>query len=177
MRQTALGDSLSKFSSAQVLRIRLPLGSRILDMPCGSGRHARWLASLGYAVVGVDLDARILANAKKQSFAFQQSIQWLLADIEQPLPFMHGSFDLALVVHYVSDAVLERARNALRPGGYLVFETFDARGENWRALPLAQSMSTALARGFETLVFRERIVGPGANRAVVRAVARRTPNS
>jgi len=144
-------------------------------MPCGSGRHTRWLASLGYAVVGVDNDARILANAKQQSSAFEASIQWLLADIERPLPFVHGSFDLALVVHYVSDSVLERVRNALRPGGYLVFETFDARGENWRALPVSQSMSTALTRGFETLDVRERIVGPGANRAVVRALARRTP--
>lgn len=145
-------------------------------MPCGSGRHARWLASLGYAVVGVDKDAHILASAKEQSSAFKGSIQWILADIERPLPFLPESFDLALVVHYVSGVVLERARSALRPGGYLVFETFDARGENWRTLPPARTISIELDRGFETLVIRERTVGPQASRAVVHALARRPPN-
>jgi 2-polyprenyl-3-methyl-5-hydroxy-6-metoxy-1,4-benzoquinol methylase len=39
----------------------IPAGGRVLDVACGSGRHARPLAQLGFQVIGVDRDADAIA--------------------------------------------------------------------------------------------------------------------
>ena len=44
----------------------LPVGARILDVPCGQGRHAHLLAEAGYDVQGVDLSRDLLALAVKR---------------------------------------------------------------------------------------------------------------
>ena len=40
----------------------LPAGARALDLACGRGRHARWLAARGCEVLAVDRDAEALAS-------------------------------------------------------------------------------------------------------------------
>jgi len=42
----------------------LPSGSRVLDVPCGQGRHAHLLAEAGFLVDGVDLSPQLLARAR-----------------------------------------------------------------------------------------------------------------
>ena len=42
----------------------LPAFRRVLDVPCGTGRHAAALGARGYAVVGVDLDPDVVAEAR-----------------------------------------------------------------------------------------------------------------
>lgn len=42
----------------------VPLGSRVLELGCGPGRHALGSATLGYKVVGVDVDPRIVEQAR-----------------------------------------------------------------------------------------------------------------
>src|ERR1041385_3961471 len=44
----------------------LPSGARILDVPCGQGRHAHLLAEAGFLVDGVDLSATLLARARER---------------------------------------------------------------------------------------------------------------
>jgi ubiquinone/menaquinone biosynthesis C-methylase UbiE len=48
-----------------VRALGLRRGERILDVPCGFGRHARMLAARGMEVVGVDLSAAMLAEARR----------------------------------------------------------------------------------------------------------------
>ncbi len=52
-----------------VEELALPIGSRILDMGCGTGRHSVELARRGYRIVGVDLSAGMLAEARKAAEA------------------------------------------------------------------------------------------------------------
>ena len=47
----------------------VPPGSRILELGCGPGRHAIGAATLGYQVVGIDLDPRIVAQAQANAAA------------------------------------------------------------------------------------------------------------
>src|SRR5262249_32186702 len=49
-----------------VRSLRLPAGARILDVPCGYGRHAAELARLGFRVVGVDLSRAMIAEARRR---------------------------------------------------------------------------------------------------------------
>ena len=72
----------------------LPLGSHILDVPCGGGRLALELSDRGYQVTGVDLSAPLLQDAQDQADARGLSVDWRQGDMRQ-LPWT-GEFDGAL---------------------------------------------------------------------------------
>ncbi|MBC7790024.1 MAG: class I SAM-dependent methyltransferase, partial [Anaerolineae bacterium] len=46
--------------------LELPVGSRVLDVPCGQGRHAHLLAESGYDVDGLDYSTDLLNVARKR---------------------------------------------------------------------------------------------------------------
>jgi SAM-dependent methyltransferase len=165
--------TISPFVEECSTRITLPESALVLDLPCGFGRHTRFFASLGCHVIGLDIDEGRLARAKDLSVHECEHTGWVAANIERTLPLKDAVFDLVVVVHYVSPNILAAATTALKPGGYLIFETFDARGGNWQALPRKDEVSEFLFRRFEIVQLRERHVGPKATRAVVRALARR----
>ena len=52
-------------TDALIGQLRLRPGSRVLDLGCGTGRHARHLASKGFDITGIDLSTRSIAVAKK----------------------------------------------------------------------------------------------------------------
>lgn len=72
--------------------LRLEPGMRLLDVGCGTGRHAREFAGRGVDVVGVDLSAGLLACADRRLPG-----RWVRADASS-LPFPARSFDAALCV-------------------------------------------------------------------------------
>lgn len=78
-------------------------GAAVLDLGCGTGRHALWLASAGATVTAVDFSSGMLAEARRKPGA--DAVQFLAHDLHQPLPFPPGSFDLV-----VSGLVLEHLR-------------------------------------------------------------------
>ncbi|ROH88556.1 class I SAM-dependent methyltransferase [Pseudomethylobacillus aquaticus] len=92
---------------------------RVLDLACGSGRHARWLAAQGWQVDAVDRDSDALA-----SLANMHNIQVLHADLENaPWPY-DGLFDGIVVTRYLHRALFPHLTAALAPGGVLIYETF-----------------------------------------------------
>ena len=46
--------------------LALPVGARVLDVPCGQGRHAHLLAEAGFDITGLDLSPTLLAAAKRR---------------------------------------------------------------------------------------------------------------
>ncbi len=97
----------------------LPPG-RALDLGCGAGRSAVWLAERGWDVTGVDFSDVALGLARKQ----RPDVDWVLADLREYEP-ERGAFDLVLVlfVHLPPDerrALLSGAADALAPGGIAV---------------------------------------------------------
>jgi SAM-dependent methyltransferase len=95
-----------------------------LDLACGSGRHARLLASLGHAVTALDRDAQALAAAAGQGIAAVQH------DLEAPgaaWPFAPGRFAGIVVTNYLHRPLFGEIAAALAPDGVLIYETF-ARG-------------------------------------------------
>lgn len=116
------GHDLSSRPSAWVHRFAglIPSGGRVLDVACGCGRHARYLAGLGHAVEAVDRDAEALAT-----LADVQGVTTREADLEGgPWPYYNVAFDGIVVTNYLFRPLLPLMINALSEGGVLIYETF-----------------------------------------------------
>lgn len=143
----------------------------ILDLGCGRGRHAKWLASRGHHVAAVDIDAVRLPTISEAAFG---TVATIVADGTRTLPFRAASFDLVLVVHFVPARLVELVSPVLRSGGFLVVETFGGHGGNWRALPGKGEYRRALEGAFDVLEYLERMVGPTKTEAeAVKLLARK----
>lgn len=95
-------------------------GGNVLDLACGSGRHARHLAELGYRVTALDRDEAALA-----SLDGLPGITPHLADVEGgPWPYHAHRFDGIIVTNYLHRPLLPLIMNALDEGGVLIYETF-----------------------------------------------------
>lgn len=99
----------------------------VLDLACGSGRHARDLAARGLQVLAVDIDAAALAG-----LAGVQGVSTLVADLEgAPWPFTGRLFDAVVVTRYLHRPLLQAMVAALAPQGVLIYETFAAGNERY----------------------------------------------
>lgn len=106
----------------QLQRYPLPPGSRILEVGCGTGRTACYLARSGYQVTGLDLRPEMLVKAAARSASEQLQIDWVEGSVTA-LPFANDTFDVVLaesVTNFTSipEALAEYCR-VLRPGGTL----------------------------------------------------------
>jgi ubiquinone/menaquinone biosynthesis C-methylase UbiE len=80
----------------------VPAGSRVLDLPCGTGVLAPWLLGRGYRVLGADIAGQMLAQARAKQARGELAgpLSLLAADAER-LPLADRSVDVALVVRFV----------------------------------------------------------------------------
>ncbi|MFN0180435.1 MAG: class I SAM-dependent methyltransferase [Gemmatimonadales bacterium] len=101
----------------------IPTGARVLDLACGSGRHAIAAAERGSTVVAVDRDPARLAEARTEAARRRLAIEWIQADLEGTWPDF-GQFDAVLLFNYLDRARMPKVTAAVRPGGLLIFETF-----------------------------------------------------
>jgi SAM-dependent methyltransferase len=109
----------------------LPPG-RALDVGCGEGADAIWLAQRGWTVTAIDVSEVALRRAREASHRAGASVQWMSGDVlEAPLPA--GSFDLVSMQYpalpkSAREAGLRQVLDAVRPAGVLlaVFHDLDA---------------------------------------------------
>ena len=103
----------------------IPAGEPVLDVACGTGRHARLLAARGHRVTAVDLDSDALGK-----LAGLPGIEVLQKDLEiPPWPFGPESFAGIVLTNYLHRAHFPVLATTLRPGGVLIIETFAAGNE------------------------------------------------
>lgn len=149
------------------------VGDVALDLPCGTGRHARHLADLGYHVIAADIDEGCLETARRDVVSEASAIEWRRLDARAELPFLASRFAVAAVVDYVDLDLLPRLMKLLKPGGYLIFQTFSNRGGNWANLPKAGQAEHAVVDA-EVLRYREKPAGPArVDRVTVRGLWQR----
>lgn len=100
-------------------------GLRVLVAGCGGGAHAAQLLERGAVLTGMDSSGGMLQIAQRR-LGVRASL--VLADLNDPLPFEDGAFDLivaSLVLHYLPDwgPPLRELNRLLPHGGRLIFST------------------------------------------------------
>jgi SAM-dependent methyltransferase len=109
---------------------------RVLDIGCGTGSLACLLAARGREVVGADPADASLEVARRKPGAAR--VRWLhtaaadLPEVEADLATMTGNVAQVFLSDQDWAAALTAARDALRPGGRLVFESRDPARAAWR---------------------------------------------
>ncbi|MBI3140615.1 MAG: class I SAM-dependent methyltransferase [Rhodocyclales bacterium] len=105
----------------------IPKGGRVLDLACGYGRHARFLAGLGHAVEAVDRDAEGLAT-----LAGTAGVTTRQADLEEgPWPYGGGQFAGIVGTNYLHRPLLPHLIAALQEDGVLIYDTFMVGNERF----------------------------------------------
>jgi ubiquinone/menaquinone biosynthesis C-methylase UbiE len=118
-------DELARFISM----LELDGSSRVLEIGCGSGGPALYLArSVGCDVVGVDLHEDGVANATRMAreAGLDARASFVCADASETLPFASGSFGALLCVDTVNhlrnrSRVFDEWMRVLAPGGRVLF--------------------------------------------------------
>ncbi len=114
-----------------------------LDLACGAGRNALYLARLGYRVDALDIAEAALERARQAASNAGLAVSWSCRDLDQGLPRGLGTYDLILLIRYLDLSLVSAAVERLRPGGYLISEVHLAsdapvigpRDPNFRAAP------------------------------------------
>jgi SAM-dependent methyltransferase len=105
----------------------LPPAGRALDVACGRGRNAVWLAQHGFDTTAVDRDPAAVDALATRARADGLSLTARAVDLEAAGATLGDAlYDLVVVVHYLHRPLFPALLAALRPGGVLVYETFTA---------------------------------------------------
>jgi SAM-dependent methyltransferase len=129
-------------ASAWVARFApiIPAGE-VLDLACGTRRHAHHLAALGHPVIALDRDAAALALAAGPGVT---TVQADLETVGAAWPFSPGRFAGIVVTNYLHRPLMAHIAASLKPDGVLIYETFAAGNE---AFGKPSNPAFLLARG------------------------------
>jgi len=119
----------ASFIKKLLKEIHLEKGSKILDIPCGNGRHSVVMAELGYDVSGIDLSERNICEALLNELP---NLHFFEHDMRAPL--FKNQFDLAMNLftsfgyfdsEEENNKVMQSISQSLKPGGILVIDFFN----------------------------------------------------
>ena len=100
----------------------LPEG-RALDVATGTGRNAVYLAEHGYDVEAVDISDEALERARRRANEEKVDVEWLRADLTDPeFDLETDGYDVITVSFFAALELLPDLKEALAPGGVLVYE-------------------------------------------------------
>ena len=118
-------DEAEIFMQHLISFLKLKKHSKILDLPCGRGRHSVFLNQLGYDVIGADLSENSINFAKQFE---NDSLNFEVHDMRDPFKTKFDAiFNLFTSFGYFDDdqvniKILENLRNGLKENGVLVID-------------------------------------------------------
>jgi tellurite methyltransferase len=100
---------------------------RALDLACGYGQNALWMASQGYTTDAIDISRVALAIAQVRASREQISaVNLLPADLDEyNLP--HERYDVAVVMRFIKRGLLPELRASVRPGGRVIYQGYNTQ--------------------------------------------------
>ena len=104
----------------------LPSAGHALELACGLGGNAMWLAMRDWSVLGLDVSIEALRLARGECQRRKLCIDWVVADAMAP-PFPRRQFDLVLVTRFLDRRLWPWIRAATKPGGMVFYCTFNVR--------------------------------------------------
>ena len=157
---------------------KMPKG-RALDVACGAGRNAIFLAQNGFDVDAIDISKEGLKLASDKAESLGLKINWLEHDLDQAYNFK-SDYNLIVVLWYVNLGLISQLCENLTPGGYLICEehlvtpeeVIGPKNPDYRVKPGALR---AAVSPLEILHYEESIEGSDNDEPVcsARVVARR----
>jgi 2-polyprenyl-3-methyl-5-hydroxy-6-metoxy-1,4-benzoquinol methylase len=149
---------------------------RALDVACGLGHNAVWLARQGWTTDGVDISTTGLERARQSAAANGVHVGWTEADLDNWSP-RPNEYDVVIVFRFLDRQTVPRVvQTALRPMGWLVYETFSSaqckRPDNHIRNPdftLAEGEFSTFFPQFDVVAQREDVL---ADRTVERFLGR-----
>ena len=150
-----------------------------LDVACGAGRNALWLARRGFTVVAVDISWEGLQRLQRRAQVETLDIHLVLADLESfVLP--SEAFDLIVNTRFLLRPLFPSIRRALKPGGLLLVDTYSVDeidvlgGDIRREYALERGELRQLFWDYEILLHEEGVfVEAEGERGLARMIARR----
>jgi SAM-dependent methyltransferase len=104
----------------------IPQGGLVLDLACGAGRHAAFLAGLGHSVLAVDQDTSAVKSLQNPNIEASElnleASQW---------PLDGRTFSGIVVTNYLYRPFLDRLPQMLIENGILIYETFAIGNERF----------------------------------------------
>ena len=145
---------------------------RALDLACGTGRNAVWLAERGWNVTAVDGSPTAIETLQKRCPAVDARV----ADLEKhEFPIAESEWDLIVVCHYLQRDLFEPMKHGVKPGGIAlaIVHMFEPGHERSR-FSLQPGELAKYFQGWDILhSYEGKPRDPGHRRAVAEIVARK----
>jgi SAM-dependent methyltransferase len=151
-----------------------PNAGMALDLACGLGRHALWLANRSWRVCAIDLSEVAIKKLNHAALELNVSLDLLVGDASE-YKFGPTRFDLIVLYYHADRSLFAKLVSALNPGGLLICKlslrwdaeaTLTAAGTD----PLTRNEILSLFPGLRVLCHRER---PVRDRGVVEFAGRK----
>ena len=150
---------------------QLPPG-RALDLACGSGRNALYLAGLGWKVLAVDSSVSAVRILRNRAATADLAIEAVVADLESPgFTIEPGAYDLICDFFYLQRDLFPRIREGIRPGGAFVAQIHLRENDSQRFVLEPGELRAEFAT-WKILYYSE-AARAGQHRPAARIIARR----
>lgn len=130
-----------------------------LDIACGKGRNAIYLAQCGFTVTALDISTVALEEGRQRAQQQALRIDWQHCDLASTA-LDHAAFDLIINFNYLQRSLFGPMRQAVKTGGHVIFEAYlidqAATGQPKNPEYLLQHNELLdCFRGFRVLFYRE----------------------
>jgi tellurite methyltransferase len=160
----------------------LPVTGCAIDLACGGGRNCVFLARRGLHSVGVDRSRAALEQGRELARSKGMAVDWVQADLENfCLPPL--SFDVVLCTDYRNPKLYPLIREALKPNGLLIYQTFSREQLRFGTGPgnpehlLGPGELFLAFEEWKILLYRERWAGRGIATLIARKPGARNRGS
>ena len=152
-----------------------PNAGAALDLACGLGRHALWLARRNWRVSAVDLSGVAIGELSQAALELNLNLDLLVADAAE-YKFEPSRFDLIVLFYHVDRDLFPKMVSVLKPGGLLICKMGvewdpDGRLTGVSAIPLGRNELPLLVPELHVLYHEER---PVRGRGVIEFIGRKS---